>query len=75
MKISIPEVPEKQIKAERPEAMPEPAIYYAYGDGKYPDVIRLSFKDGHTEVYDRRIVQPSPRRYLNMPRHMRKGQK
>lgn len=53
--------------------MPEPAVYYDRPESMYPDKIRLSFPDGHTEIYDRRIKQPSPRRYLNMPRHQRKG--
>ena len=71
----LPEIPEKPLRAETPEAMPAPAVYYERTDSKYPDVIRLSFSDGHTEIYDRRVTQPSPKRYLNMPRHMRKGQK
>ena len=70
-----PSVPEKPLRTETPEAMPAPAVYYERTDSKYPDVIRLSFSDGHTEIYDRRVTQPSPKRYLNMPRHMRKGQK
>lgn len=71
----MPEIPEEPRKMEKPEAMPAPAIYYEHGDEKYPDVIRLSFSDGHTEIYDRRIKQPSPKKYLNIPRHIRKGQK
>ena len=50
-----------------PKPFPEPAVYYQPEGDIYPDMIRLSFPDGHTEVYDRRVKQPSPRRYLNMP--------
>ena len=61
-------LPEKQ---EKP--MPEPAVYYMSPESKYPDQIRLSFPDGKTIVYDRRIKQPSPKKYLNMPRHAKRG--
>ena len=66
-------VEEKRMKL-RPEPMPQPAVhFYEWNDeGKYPDVIRLSFSDGHTEIYDRRIKQPGPKRYLNIPKHQRK---
>ena len=56
---------------ERP--LPEPAVHYDREDSMYPDSIRLSFPNGKTVVYDRRIKQPGPRRYLNMPRHKKKG--
>ena len=56
---------------ERP--LPEPAVHYDRPESLYPDSIRLSFPDGNTVVYDRRIKQPGPRRYLNMPRHQKKG--
>ena len=56
-----------------PKPMPEPAVYYDRPESKYPDQIRLSFPDGRTIVYDRRIKQPSPKKYLNMPRHAKKG--
>lgn len=56
-----------------PKPMPEPAVYYMSPESKYPDQIRLSFPDGKTIVYDRRIKQPSPKKYLNMPRHAKKG--
>ena len=55
-----------------PEPLPEPAVYYGRNTGNYPETIRLSFSDGHTEIYDRRVKQPSPRAYLNMPRRRRK---
>ena len=62
-----PETPER----ERP--MPEPACHYERPESLYPDSIRLSFPDGMTVVYDRRIKQPGPRKYLNMPRHEKRG--
>lgn len=59
------------VEKERP--LPEPAVHYDREDSMYPDSIRLSFPNGQTVVYDRRIKQPGPRRYLNMPRHQKKG--
>ena len=53
--------------------LPEPAVHYDRPESLYPDTIRLSFPDGNTVVYDRRIKQPGPRKYLNMPRHQKKG--
>lgn len=49
----------------RPAQLPEPAVYYDREDSRYPDRVRLSFPDGHTEIYDRRVNQPRPDRYLN----------
>ena len=51
----------------------EPACHYDRPESLYPDSIRLSFPDGKTVVYDRRIKQPGPRKYLNMPRHEKRG--
>ena len=52
----------------RPEPLPEPAVYYDRQDSRYPDRVRLSFQDGHTEIYDRRVNQPRPDGYVNWPR-------
>ena len=52
----------------RLQPLPEPAVYYDRDSSKYPDRIRLSFPDGHTEVYDRRVNQPRPEGYFNWPR-------
>ncbi len=49
----------------RSAPLPEPAVYYDREDSRYPDRVRLSFPDGHTEIYDRRVNQPRPDRYLN----------
>lgn len=56
-----------------PKPLPEPAVYYDRPESRYPDQIRLSFPDGKTIIYDRRIKQPSAKKYLNMPRHAKKG--
>ena len=52
----------------RLQPLPEPAVYYDRDSSKYPDRIRLSFPDGHTEIYDRRVNQPRPGGYVNWPR-------
>lgn len=64
---------EAQKEEQQEKPMDKPAVYYMGPESKYPDQIRLSFPDGNTVVYDRRIKQPGPRRYLNMPRHQKKG--
>lgn len=55
-----------------PEPMPEPVAYYSRSDSRYPEVIRMSFADGHTEIYDRRVNQPRPDAYVNQPERRRK---
>ena len=60
-------------KREKNKPLPEPAVYYDRPESRYPDQIRLSFPDGKTIIYDRRIKQPSAKKYLNMPRHAKKG--
>jgi len=42
----------------RPPLMPVPLCTYGYG--KYPERIRMSFKDGKTRVYETPVQQPSP---------------
>lgn len=54
----------------RPELLPEPKPYYIHGS-EYPDSVRISFADGHTEVYDRRISYPRPTEYVNIPKTRR----
>ena len=44
----------------RPKMLPNPAPNYERDSSKYPDSVRISFKDGHTAVYDIRIEQPAP---------------
>ena len=55
----------------RPAPLPEPATYYDRAESKYPDRIRISFADGHTEIYDRRLNQPRPVQYVNDPNRRR----
>jgi hypothetical protein len=43
----------------RPKMLPEPLTLYPM-KGKYPDILRVSFEDGTTRVYDLRITQPHP---------------
>lgn len=52
----------------RPAPLPKPATYYDKTESKYPDRVRVSFMDGHTEVYDRRANQPEQQLiYINAP--------
>ena len=53
--------------------LPEPAVYYDRQDSKYPDRVRLSFPDGHTEIYDKRVNQPKPVTYINYPKRRTQG--
>ena len=69
----LPPIRSNRPGEEKLSPLPEPAVHYDRPDSLYPDTIRLSFPDGKTVVYDRRIKQPGPRRYLNMPRHQKKG--
>ena len=46
--------------AYRPEMLPEPLLVYEHDSSVYPDLIRESFDDGHTEVYVRLVRQPAP---------------
>lgn len=67
----------RQTRTERnkkPAPMPEPVAYYGWSDSKYPEAIRMSFADGHTEIYDRRVNQPKPDTYVNIPKG-RRGKK
>lgn len=56
----------------RPKMLPEPAGYYDRTESIYPDRVRISFEDGHTEVYDRRVNQPGPVTYNNQPMRRRR---
>ena len=44
----------------RPEIMQSAVPGYDHESSRYPDHLRVSFMDGHTEIYDRRIEQPAP---------------
>lgn len=47
-------------QAKRPKILPEVAPYYTHDYSVHPDMVRLSFADGSTAVYDIRIDQPHP---------------
>lgn len=44
----------------RPEMFEKPVPVYESDTSEYPDMLRVSFRDGHTEIYERRIRQPAP---------------
>lgn len=44
----------------RPQMLDKAVPNYDHNCSIYPDQIRVSFSDGHTEVYDRRVEQPAP---------------
>jgi hypothetical protein len=44
----------------RPQMLEEAVPNYDHNCSIYPDQIRVSFSDGHTEVYERRVEQPAP---------------
>lgn len=72
---TVIEWPERQSRVERhkkPAPLPEPAVYYDRQDSRYPDRIRISFADGHTEIYDKRVNQPRPEQYVNAPNRRRR---
>ena len=49
-----PEMPE------RPEMLQKPKANYEHDFSVYPESVRVSFGDGKTIIYDRRIEQPAP---------------
>lgn len=42
-----------------PKMLPEPLQIYSMS-GKYPDMLRVSFNDGSTQIYELKIKQPAP---------------
>lgn len=44
----------------RPEMLPKPVLVYEYDYSEYPELIRISFSDGTTAVYELRTDQPHP---------------
>ncbi|MBO7662854.1 MAG: hypothetical protein J6U01_05745 [Clostridia bacterium] len=68
----------------RPDMLQGVVKYYDHEISRYPDSVRVSFKDGHTAVYDLRVEQPAPvfeeniqitrkwrQGYVNQPRRRR----
>lgn len=47
-------------KDRRPEMLPEVVANYDTDASEKPETIRVSFADGSTEIYERRIKQPAP---------------
>lgn len=47
-------------KERHPEMMPIPEPYYEHETSMYPESIRVSFRNGKTIIYDRRVEQPAP---------------
>ena len=64
--------PRRADKRKYPAPLPEPVVYYGRSSSQYPETIRMSFADGHTEIYDRRVNQPRPTAYLNDPNRRRR---
>ena len=46
-------------KKQFPKMLPEPLQIYAMA-GPYPDLLRVSFTDGSTQVYELKVKQPRP---------------
>lgn len=72
----------------RPQLLDRAVPNYEHDCNIYPDQIRVSFSDGHTEVYDRRVEQPAPQLvesiriirkwkqgYVNQPQRRRRNRK
>ena len=50
----------RQEMPERPEMLQKAKPNYDHDFSMYPESIRVSFSDGRTVIYDRRIEQPAP---------------
>ena len=46
--------------ADRPTILPKPLPVYEHNFSEYPEMIRVSFSDGSTAVYELRVEQPAP---------------
>ena len=73
------------IEHNRPTMLPKPMPMYERDSSEYPELIRVSFSDGSTAVYQLRIEQPAPviienikiirkwkQGYVNQPERRRK---
>lgn len=45
---------------DRPAILSMGVPHYEYEESRYPEKIRVSFFDGHTEIYELRTQQPHP---------------
>ena len=52
--------PLQRKKEKRPAILPKPVPVYEYDYSEYPELIRISFSDGTTAVYELRTDQPHP---------------
>lgn len=50
----------KDKENERPEMMGKMVANYEHETSLYPESIRVSFNNGKTIIYDRRVEQPAP---------------
>ena len=48
------------VEHNKPTILPKPVPMYEREGSKYPEMIRVSFNDGSTAVYDLRVEQPAP---------------
>ena len=73
------------VEHNRPTILPKPMPMYERDSSEYPELIRVSFSDGSTAVYQLRIEQPAPvivenikiirkwkQGYVNQPERRRK---
>lgn len=51
---------EEEKQAKRPEMLAKAVPFYDHECSRIPDRIRVSFADGHTEIYQRAVEQPAP---------------
>ena len=48
------------VENNRPTILPKPMPMYERDSSEYPEMIRVSFSDGSTAVYELRVEQPAP---------------
>ena len=48
------------VEHNKPTILPKPMPMYERDSSEYPEMIRVSFSDGSTAVYQLRIEQPAP---------------
>ena len=48
------------VETNRPTILPKPMPTYERASSKYPELIRVSFDDGSTAVYQLQVKQPAP---------------
>ena len=48
------------VEHNKPTILPKPMPMYERDSSEYPEMIRVSFSDGSTAVYELRVEQPAP---------------